>query len=98
MQIEPNPLLSSQGDIQSVQVADNTDGTSHGVNLEVVGTLTPYILVNGDFQLSNQSVDVTDQLRVGFVQMPKNTQYTMAVLAFDAAGNGDYAYTDGRVP
>jgi cysteine peptidase C11 family protein len=94
-------LLSSQGDIESVSVVDATSGSAAGVSLDVGGTLTPYVFVpaSGGYQPtpSNQSVKITNDLAVGFVKLPKDTQFQMALVVQDASGSSAAASTTGRV-
>ena len=94
-------LLSSAGDIESVTTFDVTTGSSAGVSLQVGGTLTPYVFVpssNGyQRRPSNQSIKVTDQLQVDFVRLPAGTQFDMALVVGDAAGNADASSVSARV-
>jgi hypothetical protein len=94
-------LLSQQGDIQSVSVVDATSGSAAGVSLEVGGTLTPYVFVpaSNDYEptLSNQSIQVTNDLAVGFLKLPTKTQFNMGLVVQDAAGDVATAFTSGRV-
>jgi hypothetical protein len=96
-------LLSSEGDIESVQVVDVSNGgqSAAGVTLEVGGRLTPYVYVSasGSFtrELSNQSIAVTQQLAVAFSRLPTGTPFEMGVLVGDVAGNFDGAFVQERV-
>jgi hypothetical protein len=96
-------LLSSEGEIQSVQVVDVSNGgqSTAGVTLEVGGRLTPYVYVteSGSFsrELSAQSIAVTDQLAVAFSRLPTDTPFEMGVVVADAAGNFDGAFVQERV-
>ena len=94
-------LLSSEGEIQSVSTVDASTGSSAGVSLAIGGRLTPYVFVpgSGGYQqvLSTQSIKVTDDLRVDFVGLPKDTQFDMGLVVQDAAGNAATAFASGRV-
>ncbi len=96
-------LLSSEGNIESVQVVDVSNGgqSAGGVNLEVGGRLTPYVYVteSGGFarELSAESIAVTDQLAVAFSRLPADTPFEMGVLVGDVAGNFDGAFVQERV-
>ena len=95
-------LLSSEGDIESVTTFDVQTGSSAGISLEVGGTLTPYVFVpsSGGYQqrLSDQSIGITEDLSVDFVRLPRKTQFDMALVVGDAAGNVDVASASARVP
>jgi hypothetical protein len=95
-------LLSSEGDIESVSTFDLNTGSSAGISLQVGGTLTPYVFVpsSGGYQQrpSNESIKITADLRVDFVRLPKTTQFDMALVVGDAAGNVDVASASARVP
>ena len=94
-------LLSSQGEIESVTTVDLSAGSSAGIALQQGGTLTPYVFVPSSSgyrkQLSRTSVKISDQLRVDFVRQPENSQFDMALLVADAAGNVDFAAASARV-
>ena len=94
-------LLSSQGQIQSVSTVDANTGSSAGVSLQIGGRLTPYVFVpsSGGYQqvLSTQSIPISKNLQVAFVAAPKNTQFDMALVVQDAAGNVASAIASGRV-
>jgi hypothetical protein len=96
-------LLSSEGDIQSVQVVDVSNGgaSAAGVSLEPGGTLTPYVYASSSggytSQLSSQSIAVTDQLAVSFSRLPAGTPFTMGVVVADVAGNSDGSYVSEQV-
>jgi len=94
-------LLSSAGDIQSVNIVDATSGSSAGVSIKVGGTLTPYVFVptSGSYDqvLSSQPIAVTEQLAVDFVRLPKKTQFDMGLVVQDAAGNAATAFASGQV-
>jgi Clostripain family len=94
-------LLSSQGEIQSVSTVDVASGSSAGVSLRAGGTLTPYVFVPSSSGyhrvLSNQSIKIDDQLKVDFVQQPKNSQFDIGLVVQDAAGDVATAFTSGRV-
>ncbi len=94
-------LLSSAGDIQSVNIVDANGGSSAGVSIKVGGTLTPYVFVptSGSYEqvLSTQSIAVTEGLRVDFVGLAKKSQFDMGLVVQDAAGNAATAFTSGRV-
>ena len=94
-------LLSSQGQIQSVSTVDANTGSSAGVSLQIGGQLTPYVFVpgSGGYQqvLSTQSIPISKNLQVDFVAAPKNTQFDMALVVQDAAGNVASAVASGRV-
>jgi hypothetical protein len=95
-------LLSGAGEIESVSTFDLTTGSSAGISLEVGGTLTPYVFVpssNGYQQRpSDQSIQITEDLQVDFVRLPATTQFDMALVVGDAAGNVDVASASARVP
>jgi hypothetical protein len=96
-------LLSSEGEIRSVQVVDVSNGgqSAGGLTLEVGGRITPYVYFRGasgfDRELSAQSIAVTDQLSVAFSRLPADTPFQMGVLVSDAAGNLDTAFVNERV-
>ena len=94
-------LLSSQGEIESVTTVDLSSGSSAGIALQQGGTLTPYVFVPSSSgyrkQLSRASVQISDKLRVDFVRQPENSQFDMALLVADAAGNVDFAAASARV-
>jgi hypothetical protein len=96
-------LLSSQGEIQSVQVVDVSNGgqSAGGVSLEVGGRLTPYIFAteSGSFarELSSQSIAVSQALAVAFSRLPTGTPFTMGVVVGDVAGNFDGAFVQEKV-
>jgi len=94
-------LLSSEGEIQSVSTVDASTGSSAGVSLEVGGRLTPYVFVPGsagyEQVLSTQSIPVSEDLRVDFVGLAKNTQFDIGLVVQDAAGNNASAFASGRV-
>jgi hypothetical protein len=94
-------LLTSSGNIQSVSIVDASTGSSSGVSLEVGGTLTPYVFVpsSNSYEqvLSTQSVEVTQDLRVGFVRMEKSSRFDMGLVVQDAAGNAATAFASGQV-
>lgn len=95
-------LLDSDGEIQGVTVADASQEVTAGVDLEVGGTLTPYLVVasNGSFDLfpSGQSIRVSRGLRVDYPQLPAGTPFEMGVIVIDAEGGADAASTTSRVP
>ena len=84
-------LLSSEGQIQGVNVVDLSNGSAAGIELQNGGQVTPYIFVSGssglDQVLSSQSLTVSDQLVVDFQRLPTGTPFQMAVLAIDVGGN-----------
>jgi len=94
-------LLSSEGEIQSVSTVDASTGSSAGVSLEVGGRLTPYVFVPGsagyEQVLSTQSIPVSEDLRVDFVGLAKNTQFDIGLVVQDAAGDNASAFASGRV-
>jgi hypothetical protein len=96
-------LLSSAGDISSIQVVDVSNGgqSAGGLTLEVGGRITPYVYFReaDGFarELSAQSIAVTDQLSVAFSRLPSDTPFQMGVLVSDAAGNFDSAFVNERV-
>jgi hypothetical protein len=94
-------LLRCAGDFESVTTFDVTTGSSAGVSLQVGGTLTPYVFVpssNGyQRRPSDRSITVTDQLQDDFVRLPARTQFDMALVVGDAAGNADAASVSARV-
>jgi hypothetical protein len=96
-------LLSSQGEIQSVQVVDVSNGgqSAGGVTLEVGGKLTPYVFAteSGSFarELSSQSIAVSEALAVAFSRLPAGTAFTMGVVVGDVAGNIDGAFVQEKV-
>ncbi len=96
-------LLSSEGDIKSVQVVDvsNEGQSAGGVTLEVGGRLTPYVYSaeTGTFeaQLSAQSIAVSEQLAVAFSRLPTGTPFQIGVVVGDVAGNFDGAFVQEQV-
>jgi hypothetical protein len=96
-------LLTSQGEIESVQVVDVSNGgqSAGGVDLEIGGTLTPYIFAAGPAgfarELSTQSIAVSQQLEVAFNRLPAGTAFEMGVVVSDVAGNIDGAFVQEQV-
>jgi hypothetical protein len=96
-------LLSSQGEIQSVQVVDVSNGgqSAGGVNLEVGGKLTPYVFVSSSDgfsqQLSSRSIAISEALSVAFSRLPAGTPFEMGVVVADVAGNVDAAFVQEQV-
>jgi hypothetical protein len=96
-------LLSSQGEIQSVQVVDVSNGgqSAGGVTIEVGGRLTPYVFVpESDSyaqQLSSQSIAVSEALEVTFSRLATGTPFSMGVVVADVAGNFDGAFVQEQV-
>jgi Clostripain family len=96
-------LLSSQGEIQSVQVVDVSNGgqSAGGVTLDVGGRLTPYVfaLESGSFsrELSSQSIAVSEALEVAFSRLDTGTPFSMGVVVSDVAGNSDGAFLQEQV-
>jgi hypothetical protein len=99
--IQVRALLSSQGEIQSITAVDVNDQASAGIQLQIGGTLTPYIAVpssNGYLRvLSNQTITIDKHLDVAFAHAPKGSAYEMDLLVFDAAGNGAGSGVQGTV-
>lgn len=83
-------LLSSQGEIQSVSVVDVSNGSGGGISLELGGTITPYLLVRSSgsfaYELSSQSVGITQDLAVGFTRLPRGTDFSMGVVVVNISG------------
>ena len=96
-------LLSSQGEIQSVQVVDVSNGgqSAGGVTIEVGGRLTPYVFVaeSESFarELSSQSIAVSEALEVAFSRLAAGTPFSMGVVVADVAGNFDAAFVQEQV-
>lgn len=96
-------LLSSQGEIQSVQVVDVSNGgqSAGGVTIEVGGRLTPYVFVpeSESFvrELSSQSIAVSEALEVAFSRLATGTPFSMGVVVADVAGNFDGAFVQEQV-
>jgi len=96
-------LLSSQGEIQSVQVVDVSNGgqSAGGFTVEVGGRLTPYVFVpeSDSFaqQLSSQSIAVSEALEVAFSRLATGTPFSMGVVVADVAGNIDGAFVQEQV-
>jgi len=95
-------LLSSQGDISSVQVVDVGGSGAAGVNLEVGGRLTPYLLVpdqsgGATSVLSTESIAVSQALGVDFARLPVGTPFDMGVIVGDVADNYVGAFVKERV-
>ncbi len=99
--VEIQVLLSSEGDIESISVADISQGAQAGIELENGGRLTPYLIVpsSGGFQLelSSKSVPVNDQLEVAYPKLAKGTSFDMGVGVADLAGNFDIAFVTETV-
>ena len=96
-------LLTSAGEISSVQVVDVSQGgqSAAGTELEIGGRLTPYVFAPSgegfDRVLSDQSIAVSDQLAVTFDRLPAGTPFEMGVLVGDVAGNFDGAFVQEEV-
>lgn len=96
-------LLTSAGEISSVQVVDVSQGGQSvaGTELEVGGRLTPYVFAPSgegfDRVLSDQSIAVSEQLAVTFDRLPAGTPFEMGVLVGDVAGNFDGAFVQEEV-
>jgi hypothetical protein len=95
-------LLDSQGRIQNVTVSDASDEATAGVDLEIGGQLTPYLIVPSsnsfDFVPSSQSIRVSQSLAVDYPQLPSGTRFDMGVIVVDLAGSADGAFVTARVP
>lgn len=96
-------LLTSGGEISSVQVVDVSQGgqSAAGIDLEIGGRLTPYVYAPSgagfDRVLSDQSIAVSEQLAVTFARLPAGTPFEMGVLVGDVAGNFDGAFVQEEV-
>lgn len=94
-------LLSSEGQIQGVNVVDLSNNTAAGIELQNGGSVTPYLFVPGsggfDQVLSSQSLPVSDQLVVDFERLPAGTPFRMALLALDVGGNAASTAVDAQV-
>jgi hypothetical protein len=99
--IQVRVLLSSQGEVQSITAVDVNNQASAGIQLEIGGTLTPYIAVpssDGYHRvLSKQTITIDKKLDVVFAHAPKGSAYEMDLLVFDAAGNGAASGVQGTV-
>lgn len=99
--VEIQVLLSSEGDIESVSVADVSQGAQAGIDLKNGGTLTPYLIVPSsggfEFQLSSKSVPVTDNTEVSYSKLAKGTAFEMGVGVADLAGSFSYAAVNETV-
>ena len=84
-------LLSSEGQVQGVNVVDLSNGSAAGIELQNGGQVTPYLFVPSsgglDQVLSSQSLTVSDDLVVDFARLPSGTSFQMALLALDVGGN-----------
>jgi hypothetical protein len=93
-------LLSSQGEIQGVTVAEAGSDGSAPVTLDG-GTITPYYIVptatSFDLQLAEESVPVTDDFRISFPSLRPGTPFDMSVVVTDVAGGVDGAGVSGQV-
>lgn len=92
--VEITVLLSSEGEIEGIQVADLGQGGQGGIELDG-GTLTPYLIVPSSggfaFELSTQSVPVNDKTAIIYPQLPQGTAFDMVLGVVDLAGNFDTA-------
>ena len=99
--IQVHVLLSSQGEIKSITAVDLNGQASAGVQLQIGGTLTPYIAVpsSGGYQRvpSTQSITITKKLDVVFARAAKGSAYEMDLVVFDASGNGAASGVQGTV-
>ena len=93
-------LLSSDGQIQGVTVAEAGSGGSAQVTLDG-GRLTPYYIVPGkdgfDLQPAAQSVPVTKKFRISFPSLRPGTPFDMTVVVTDLAGGADAAGVSAQV-
>jgi hypothetical protein len=92
--VEISVLLSSEGEIEGIQIADLSQGGQGGFEL-AGGTLTPYLIVpsSGGFQfeLSSKSVPVNSKTEIVYPKLARGTAFEMVLIAFDLAGNVDGA-------
>jgi hypothetical protein len=99
--IQVRVLLSSQGKVQSITAVDVNGQASAGVQLQIGGTLTPYIAVpsSNGFQrvASAQTITITENLDVVFAHAAKGSSYEMDLVVFDASGNGAASGVQGTV-
>lgn len=100
--VEIQVLLSSEGEIESISVADlSAGGAQAGIELENGGSLTPYLIVpsSGGFELelSSQSVPVNDKTEVAYPKLPEGTPFDMGVGVADLAGNFAAAFVSETV-
>jgi hypothetical protein len=96
-------LLTSDGEIESVTVADAmTEDFSAGIDLQNGGVLTPYVFVSssGSFEMvpSTRSIEVTDDFSVDYPQMAPDTRFTISVAVQDVAGNVSESAVTATVP
>jgi hypothetical protein len=95
-------LLDSQGEIQSITVSDASGQATAGVDLEVGGELTPYLIVPSstsfDMVALSRSIPVTRRLRVEYPQLPAGTRFEMGVIVVDLEGSADGASVTATVP
>jgi Clostripain family len=93
-------LLSSQGDVQGVTVAEAGSGGSAPVTLDG-GRMTPYYIVptasGFDLQAAEDSVPVTDNFSISFPSLKAGTAFDMSVVVTDAAGGVDGAGVSAQV-
>jgi hypothetical protein len=99
--VEIQVLLSSEGEIESISVADVSQGAQAGIDLQNGGTLTPYLIVasSGGFQLtlSSKSVPVNDRTEVAFTKLARGTAFDMGVGVVDLAGSFSSAFVTETV-
>jgi hypothetical protein len=98
--VEITVLLSSEGEIEGIQVADLAQGGQAGIEL-AGGTLTPYLIVPSsggfDFELSSVSVPVDERTEIIYPKLPAGTPFDMLVGVADLAGNFDAAVVSETV-
>jgi Clostripain family len=93
-------LLSSEGEIQGVTVAEAGSGGSAPVTLDG-GRLTPYYIVPSDqgfdLKAADQSVPVTGKFQISFPSLRDGAPFDMGVVVTDAAGGADGAFVSSTV-
>lgn len=99
--VEIQVLLSSEGEVESISVADISQGAQAGIDIENGGSLTPYLIVPSSggysFELSSKSVPVTNQTTVAYPKLAKGTAFEMGVGVSDLAGNFSAAFVTETV-
>jgi Clostripain family len=101
--VEFQVLLSSEGEIESIQVSDVSlgGGAQAGIDLENGGRLTPYLIVasSGGFtlELASKSVPVNNKTEVAYPKLAQGTSFDMGVGVADLAGNFATAFVTETV-
>lgn len=94
-------LLSSDGQIESVNAVDVTDGSAAGIELRAGGQLRPYLARSGgsgfEQVLSDQSIRISRKLSVDFARYSEGTPFTMSLVVSDVGGNVSAATVEERV-